>query len=80
MTRAEICASDDYETVARLLAAIHACGGGAGGDDGDALGVGLHRFTLPGGELTVFVDAWRVDLAGPEPLVNRVLAALTDSN
>jgi len=77
MKRAVICASDDYDGLSRLLAAIHAVGGAADGEP-DALGVGLHRFRTPAGELSVFVDAWTADVAGPDELVDRVLAALSD--
>jgi hypothetical protein len=75
MKRADICASDDHDTITRLLAAVQAVGGELAGEC-DALGVGLHLFQTPGGELSVFADAWSVDVAGPEELVDRVLAIL----
>ena len=77
--RADICASEDYGTRERLLAALHALGGSHTGD-WEAHGVGLHRFHLPGGELTVFIDAWYVDLEGPDELVRQVLAELERNN
>jgi hypothetical protein len=80
----DICAREDAATTDALLAALTAVG--AGYDEADApdpsessLGVGLHRFRTAGGErLTVFVDAWGVDLEGPDGLVNRVLDHLAD--
>lgn len=73
--RADLCASDDYETLDRLLAVVRDLGGRAEGDF-EALSTGLSRFTFPDGELTVFVDAWTADVVGPDELVRRVLAAM----
>ena len=75
--RADICASDDYDTRDRLLAALGELGGTHDGDS-DALGVGLHRYRFPGGELSVFIDAWSVDLDGPDALVRQVLQLISD--
>ena len=75
--RADICASDDYDTRDRLMAAIGELGG-TPDDHSEALGVGLHRFHLPGGELTVFADAWTVDIEGPDDLVRQVLQLISD--
>jgi hypothetical protein len=36
----------------------------------------VNRFAVGPDELTVYVDAWGVDVAGPDPLVQRVLAAM----
>jgi hypothetical protein len=70
--RADICASDDHATRERLVAAISELGGASEGD-GEGLGVGLHRFRIGFNVLTVFVDAWTVDLEGPDDLVRQVL-------
>ena len=79
MTRVDICASDDHAAVARLLEAIAALGGmSADGWAETPLGTGLNRFLFPAGELTVFKDAWAVDVAGPAELVQQLLAALAD--
>jgi hypothetical protein len=75
MKRADICSSDDFEAISLLTAAIRELGG-QGEGEGRAIGVGLHRYRFPEGELTVFVDAWSVDVAGPEAVVDRVLAAM----
>ncbi|MDY3563575.1 hypothetical protein R5W23_005189 [Gemmata sp. JC673] len=74
--RADICASDDYATRDRLLAAIYELGGSPEGDT-EALGVGLHRYRFPAGELTVFADAWLVDVEGPDQLVRDLLQLIS---
>jgi hypothetical protein len=77
MTRVDICDREDHETAARLLEVICELGG-HGTEDADelAVGTGLQRFRVGADELTVFADAWGVDLAGPDELVRRVLAGL----
>jgi hypothetical protein len=75
MTRADICSSDDYETRDRLVSAIRELGGRIDGEEW-AIGVGLTRFRIGAEELSVFTDAWFVDIAGPDELVKRVLAAM----
>ncbi|HVK18352.1 MAG TPA: hypothetical protein VM533_15540 [Fimbriiglobus sp.] len=79
MTRIDVCAREDYETAARLLEVIAELGG-RGTADADELtpGTGLSRFRFGADEVTVFTDAWGVDIAGPEKLVNEILAALKD--
>jgi hypothetical protein len=80
--RVDICALEDEDTKAALLAALAEVGARYAADEGSGeadpgLGVGLHRFRTPDGqELTVFVDAWGVDLEGPDGLVGRVRAVL----
>ncbi len=77
MTRIDICASDDFDAIARLQAALVAVGVVADDTWHDSpLGTGLTRFRKGDAELTVFKDAWVVDLAGPEALVNEVLRAM----
>ncbi|HET6572759.1 MAG TPA: hypothetical protein VFG68_04085 [Fimbriiglobus sp.] len=79
MTRIDVCAREDYETATRLLEVIAALGG-RGTEDADelTLGTGVSRFHFGADEVTVFADAWGVDLAGPDKLVNDILAALKD--
>jgi hypothetical protein len=76
--RTDICAREDVDTQMTLLKSIGELG--AMPDDDTAgevpLPIGLHRFTGPKGTLTVFVDAWGVDLEGPDELVQRVLATM----
>ena len=75
ITRVDLCHSGDDDTFARLMEVIAELGGRAA-DDGDGLGAGVNRFVVGGDELTVYIDAWGADLAGPEPLVRRVLAVM----
>ena len=80
--RVDVCTTEDYDTKAALVAALAEVGAVYDAadslDSGDSpLGVGLHRFRTPAGDaLTVYADAWGVDLEGPDALVNRVLAIL----
>jgi hypothetical protein len=77
VTRADVCASDDDDAIARLQAVLAELGWGADDTGHDSpLGVGLTRFRSGGDELTVFRDAWAVDIAGPDAAVNQVLALL----
>ena len=77
MIRVDVCASDDFDAIDRLQAALVAVGVLADDTWHDTpLGTGLTRFRKGDAELTVFRDAWVVDLAGPEELVNEVLKAM----
>jgi hypothetical protein len=77
--RTDICARDDVDTQAALLEALASVGAMPDDDTAGELPfpIGLHRFTAPDGTLTVFADAWGVDLEGPDELVQRVLAHMT---
>lgn len=78
VTRADVCAADDYECLDRLRAALAELGGVADDNWHDTpLGVGLTRFRFGERELTVFKDAWLVDIAGPADIVDDILAALS---
>lgn len=77
MTRAEICASDDFEAIDRLQAALRELGIVADDTWHDTpIGTGLTRYRRGGDEVTVFRDAWIVDLVGPDELVKNVLQRL----
>ncbi|HEY2785445.1 MAG TPA: hypothetical protein VGJ05_10770 [Fimbriiglobus sp.] len=77
MTRVDICASDDDETIGRFQSVLAELGGMPDDNWHDSpLGVGLMRYRFGSEELTVFRDAWLVDAAGPDELVQRILAAL----
>lgn len=78
--RTDICAREDVDTQTALLGALGDVGAMPEDDAGGEvpLPIGLHRFTAPGGVLTVFVDAWGVDLEGPDELVQRVLALMAE--
>ncbi len=76
MTRADICAADNYAAIERLQAVLRELGIVADDTWHDTpLGTGLTQFRRGAGELTVFKDAWLVDIAGPDDLVREVLAA-----
>ena len=78
MTRADICGADDDDGIDRLQAALRDRGFLGNTDNHDsALGVGLSHFRRGPDEVTVFIDAWLVDLAGPDELVREVVEALS---
>lgn len=79
MLRVDICAADDYETQERLQAVLRELGIMADDTwhDDPGFGTGLTRYRFGSQELSVYKDAWVVDLAGPEDLVNRVLEAMS---
>jgi hypothetical protein len=72
--RTDICSRDDDAAQTALLEALSAVG--AAPEDDFTLEVpfptGLHRFRVGSDYLTVFADAWLVDLEGPDELVRRV--------
>jgi hypothetical protein len=76
--RADICAREDLEAQSALLEALGTIG--ATPEDDVALEVplptGLLRFRAGNSVLTLFGDAWGIDLEGPDDLVKRVLAAM----
>ena len=74
MTRAEICASDNYDGIDRLQAVLAELGVVADDTWHDTpIGTGLTRYRRGGDELTVYRDAWVVDVAGPDELVRQVV-------
>ena len=80
MTRADICGADDDDGVDRLQAALRDRGFLGNTDNHDsALGVGLSHFRRGPDEVTVFIDAWVVDIAGPDELVREVVEALSSN-
>jgi len=78
MTRADICSADDFDTQAKLVAALRDLGFVADDTwhDDPIFGVGLTRYRLGDRELTAFKDAWTLDVAGPQDLVEAVLRGL----
>ena len=78
MTRADICAADDDDGIDRLQAALRDRGFLGNSDYHDSpLGVGLMTYRRGEAVLTVFIDAWCVDIAGPDELVREVVEALS---
>jgi hypothetical protein len=77
VVRADVCASDDSDGIARLQAALGELGWVADDTWHDTpLGTGLTRFRRGADELTVFRDAWMVDVAGPDAAVNALVEQL----
>jgi hypothetical protein len=76
--QADICVREDFAAQTALLEAFARIG--AYPDDDFELEVplptGLLRFRAGTEFLTVLVDAWGVDLEGPDALVRRVLAEM----
>jgi hypothetical protein len=79
--RTDICAREDGATQTALLEALAAVGAVPEDDSLQEVPfpTGLSRFRVGVEGLTVFVDAWLVDLEGPDELVRRVLAELQRS-
>ncbi|QDU22836.1 hypothetical protein [Urbifossiella limnaea] len=78
MTRIDVCASDDHDAIDRLQAVLGELGWVADDNWHDSpLGLGLTRFRRGGDELTVFRDAWAVDLAGSEAAVHQLAERLS---
>jgi hypothetical protein len=76
VTRVDICSSDDEAAIGRFEAVLAELGGVADDNWHDSpLGVGLQRYRFGAELVTVFQDAWVVDVAGPEALVQQILAA-----
>jgi hypothetical protein len=74
MTRAEICSSDDFDSIDRLQAVLADLGVVADDTWHDTpIGTGLTRYRRGGDEVTVFRDAWIVDVVGPDELVRQVV-------
>jgi len=77
VTRAEICSSDDCDAIDRLQAVLAELGVLADDTWHDTpIGTGLTRYRRGADELTVFRDAWIVDVAGPDDLVRLILERL----
>ena len=73
--RTDICAREDVATQVELLEALAAIGAAPDGDSplDVPFPTGLSRFHVGSEALTVFADAWLVDLEGPDETVKRVL-------
>lgn len=75
MKRVVLGANDSLNVVSLVLA-IEELGGRYETSESRELGTGLHRFFFPAGDVSVFIDAWQVDLYGPDDLVDSILAAI----
>ena len=75
--RTDICAREDIEAQTALLVALGSVGASPEDDLPDVpLPTGLLRFRAGHEVLTVFSDAWGVDLEGPDELVKHVVAEM----
>jgi hypothetical protein len=76
--RTDICAREDIEAQTALLEALGSVGAAPEDDLPDVpLPTGLLRFRAGHEVLTVFTDAWGVDLEGPDSLVKRVMTEMS---
>lgn len=80
--RTDVCARDDESTQAALLEALGSIGAAPESDSAAEIPfpTGLSRFRVGFETLTVFVDAWAVDLEGPDELVDRVLQLISTAD
>ena len=79
MERADVCAGDDHDAVERLQVVLGELGWLADDSWHDSpLGLGLTRFRRGADELTVYRDAWLVDVAGPAEAVRAILSAMPE--
>lgn len=75
--RADICDSDDRAAVDRFQATLVRLGANILGKTW-AIGVDAFRFEMDGEVVTVFSDAWSVDIEGPDAIVDKVLRAFRE--
>jgi hypothetical protein len=73
--RADICEASDDAAIARLRVALKEMGARLLQRHNSPLGVDLYEFKACGDHITVFSDAWSVDVEGPSELVQRLVAA-----
>jgi hypothetical protein len=78
MIREDVCRADDYDTQERLIGVLRSMAFVADDTwhDEPSFGLGVSRYQKEGIELTVFRDAWMVDIAGAAEIVNEVLEHL----
>jgi hypothetical protein len=70
--RADICESSDGAAVARFRDALRRLGAKLD-QKSWAIGVDVYRLRIGDEELSVFSDAWSLDIEGSDSLVQRVL-------
>ena len=78
MIREDVCRADDYATQERLIGILRSMAFVADDTWHDELnfGLGVSRYRKEEIELTLFRDAWMVDIAGPTEIVHEVLEHL----
>lgn len=72
---ADICDSNDETAVARFREALRRMGAQVA-DKGWAIGVDLYRLRIGDEELSVYWDAYSLDIEGSDALVQRVLSEM----
>jgi hypothetical protein len=70
--RADICDPSDENAVERFRRAVSRLGAQLG-DKEWGIGVDITRLQIGDQELTVFCDAWSLDIEGPDDLVQKLL-------
>jgi hypothetical protein len=75
--RADICEPRDTVAIARFKAVLETVGAELL-DHAWAVGVDHWRYRVGADLLSVFADAWSVDIEGPPELVQRVVAAVQE--
>ena len=71
--RADICDSDDLVAFEEFKEALRVLGANIK-DECWAMGMSVYTIKIGDHELSVFTDAWSVDIEGPEALVKAVIA------
>jgi hypothetical protein len=75
--RADICDANDALSVAKFKTVLRELGAELVEQHQSALGVDLWQFRCADGNLTVFSDAWFIDIEGPPALVRQITTAMS---
>jgi hypothetical protein len=77
--RTDLCPREDLDTQTALLEALSEIGAAPEDDSPQEVPfpTGLSRFRVGPETLTVFADAWLIDLEGPDELVRQVLQLIS---
>ena len=76
--RLDICDPNDDAALQHFKSVLKNLGSRTVDKVESSLGVDLWKMEIQGEELTVFSDAWSIDLEGPEPLVQRIQSLMQD--
>jgi hypothetical protein len=79
LMHAYICEPDDTKTIERFRAALSSMNAELL-EQSWAVGVDIHLFRIRSDTLTVFQDAWSVDVEGPDELVLRILSDVKEAS
>jgi hypothetical protein len=75
---ADICSAQDRVTKERFENVLRSMGAVRIDARSSYLGVDLYQFQIGRDVLTVFEDAWSIDVEGPPDVVQRVLSAMRE--